>query len=117
MFSIISRSAPATVNNLLFVIICSSQIPESSCKIAGLPFFNSSILSSGNQLLGFHKKPIGILNVDHYYDHFINFIQHMNDGKFLHDKYRNMALISDNPKELLTKFKSYSVPGTKTYNL
>lgn len=67
--------------------------------------------------LGFHKKPIGLLNVDHYYDHFINFIHYMNDRKFLHNKYRNMALISDNPKELLAKFKTYSAPGTKTYNL
>lgn len=67
--------------------------------------------------LGFHQKPIGLLNVDHYYDHFIDFIHYMNERKFLHDQYRNMALTSDNPVKLLEKFKTYSAPGTKTYNL
>lgn len=67
--------------------------------------------------LGFHQKPCGLLNIDHYYDLFIQFINQMNDRKFLHDKYRNMALTSDNPSDLLAKFKSYTAPSIKTYNL
>jgi uncharacterized protein (TIGR00730 family) len=65
--------------------------------------------------LGLHKKPLGILNVEGYYDLLINLFNHMADEKFMHEKYREMTLSDTNPASLLDKFREYEAPAVKTY--
>jgi uncharacterized protein (TIGR00730 family) len=65
--------------------------------------------------IGLHKKPIGILNINRYYDPLIALLNHMNKEKFLQDQYRSMALIDDEPDGLLDQFGDYEAPPVKTY--
>ncbi|KFF18979.1 TIGR00730 family Rossman fold protein [Chryseobacterium sp. JM1] len=60
--------------------------------------------------LGLHKKPIGILNIDGFYDDLIKLIQTMVDKGFLKLVNRDMLLISENIDELLEKMKNYEAP-------
>ena len=60
--------------------------------------------------LGLHKKPIGILNVDGFYDLLLQFIQKMVDNGFLKEINQKMILVSDNAEELLNKMENYTAP-------
>ncbi|WP_282135046.1 TIGR00730 family Rossman fold protein [Seonamhaeicola maritimus] len=60
--------------------------------------------------LGLHKKPIGILNVDGFYDHLINLLDNMVDKELLKKANRDLLLVSDNIEDLLTKMKHYEAP-------
>ncbi|WP_066052752.1 TIGR00730 family Rossman fold protein [Robertmurraya korlensis] len=65
--------------------------------------------------IGLHKKPIGILNINRYYDPLITLLNHMNKEKFLQDQYRSMALINEESAGLLDQFGKYEAPPVKTY--
>jgi uncharacterized protein (TIGR00730 family) len=58
--------------------------------------------------LGLHQKPIGILNINGYYDSLIVFIQNMVDKGLLKEEYQRMILISENIDELLEKMEKYT---------
>ncbi|MFP3833386.1 TIGR00730 family Rossman fold protein [Chryseobacterium sp. SIMBA_028] len=60
--------------------------------------------------LGLHKKPIGVLNIDGFYDDLINLVQNMVDKGFLKQVNRDMLLISENIDDLLEKMKNYEPP-------
>ena len=61
--------------------------------------------------LGLHKKPIGILNINGFYDDLIRLVQTMVDKGFLKQINRDMLLISDNIDELLEKMRNYEAPS------
>lgn len=65
--------------------------------------------------IGLHQKPIGLLNINHYYEPLLSFINHMAKEQFLHEKYRTMALVDTDPKGLLDKFHTYKPPTIKNY--
>ncbi|GAB7388376.1 TIGR00730 family Rossman fold protein [Bacillaceae bacterium] len=65
--------------------------------------------------LGLHQKPIGLLNINRYFDPLIELIHHMSKERFLHEKYRSMALVDVEPSRLLEQFHSYEPPTVKTY--
>lgn len=56
--------------------------------------------------LRLHNKSCGLLNINHYYDPLIASFNHMSNEQFLHEKYRNMALIDSEPKGILDKFNT-----------
>ncbi|MEG0928516.1 TIGR00730 family Rossman fold protein [Chryseobacterium sp.] len=60
--------------------------------------------------LGLHKKPIGVLNIDGFYDDLISLVQNMVDKGFLKQVNRDMLLISENIDDLLEKMKNYEAP-------
>ncbi len=60
--------------------------------------------------LGLHKKPIGILNVDGFYDALIDLIQTMVKKGFLKQVNQEMLLVSDNIDDLLIQMKAYVAP-------
>ncbi|WP_431612067.1 TIGR00730 family Rossman fold protein [Chryseobacterium sp. 'Rf worker isolate 10'] len=60
--------------------------------------------------LGLHKKPIGILNIDGFYDDLIKLVQTMVDKGFLKQINRDMLLISDTIEDLLEKMRNYQAP-------
>jgi uncharacterized protein (TIGR00730 family) len=65
--------------------------------------------------LGLHQKPCGILNIDHYYDLLLSFINYMNTEQFVQDKFRSMVLVESNASDLLEQFNSYVAPPVKTF--
>ena len=60
--------------------------------------------------LGLHKKPIGLLNVQGFYDALTGFIQTMVDRGFLKPENQRMLLVSDDASDLLTQMRAYQPP-------
>ena len=60
--------------------------------------------------LGLHKKPIGILNVNGFYDELISLMETMVIKGFLKKDARKMVLESDNIDDLLEQMKKYQGP-------
>ena len=60
--------------------------------------------------LGLHKKPIGLLNVNGFYDELVRLIKTMVKKKFLKEINRDMLLIDDTIEGLLEKMKNYAAP-------
>ena len=57
--------------------------------------------------LGFHRKPIGLLNVEGYYDHLLAFLQQCVDQQFLKIQHHELLLASTDVKQLLDKLTSF----------
>jgi uncharacterized protein (TIGR00730 family) len=57
--------------------------------------------------LGIHNKPIGILNVDNYYDRLIDFIKHSVEQEFVYKNNLDMILIDTDAKNLIEKMKDF----------
>ncbi|WP_294287405.1 TIGR00730 family Rossman fold protein [uncultured Chryseobacterium sp.] len=60
--------------------------------------------------LGLHQKPIGLLNINGFYDDLIRMVQTMVDKGFLKQINREMLLISDSIEELLEMMRNYKAP-------
>jgi hypothetical protein len=66
------------------------------------------ILTWGQLML--HKKPVGLLNINGFYDPLEILVRKMADEGFLREENRNMLLISDDIENLLNKMESYIAP-------
>ena len=67
--------------------------------------------------LGLQNKPIGILNIDGYYDSLIAFIQTMVTSGFLREVDEQLLIIRDNIDDLLSEMKNYASPPIKNKSL
>jgi uncharacterized protein (TIGR00730 family) len=65
--------------------------------------------------LGMHQKPCGILNINQYYLHLLQFIEHAFAEQFIQTKYRGLLLVDDNPLTLLDKLQTYQPPVIKRW--
>lgn len=61
------------------------------------------------QQLGLHDKPIGILNVNGYYDHILAHIQHMVKEGFLKNFHGDRIMVDENPVQLIAKMKGQKI--------
>ncbi len=61
--------------------------------------------------IGYHSKPVGLLNVAGYYDGLIEFVGKMGDVGFLRAQHRNLLVVDDNLDGLLAKMAAH-VPAT-----
>jgi len=61
--------------------------------------------------LGLHQKPIGLLNVDGFYDHLILFIEHMVKSGLLKKENQDMLLFANDIHELIDKMEAYEAPS------
>lgn len=67
--------------------------------------------------LGFHDKPIGVLNVDGYYDALLAFIQHMVTQGFLKPQQASLLMVEAEASSLLDRFQSFEAqPHDKLLN-
>ena len=57
--------------------------------------------------LGYHSKPVGILNVAGYYDHLIAFNAHMAKVGFVRDAHSGIMIVDDRLDVLLAKMAGY----------
>jgi uncharacterized protein (TIGR00730 family) len=60
--------------------------------------------------LGMHKKPCGILNVEHYFDRLLGFLDLAVAEKFIQAEHRSMILVDESSDALLKKFEDYRPP-------
>ena len=59
--------------------------------------------------LGFHLKPIGLLNINNYFLNLNTFLNHMVKEGFLKQKHKNAILVDDRPADLITKLMNHEV--------
>ena len=64
-------------------------------------------------LLGIHAKPCGFLNVKGYFDPLEAMTRRMAAEGFVAAKYADMLVFTDDPAELLDRFRSYVAPPPK----
>jgi uncharacterized protein (TIGR00730 family) len=60
--------------------------------------------------LGMHAYPIGLLNVNGYFNHLVGFVHHMCNEGFLNAVVRDLILVDDDAVRLLERMKSYQAP-------
>ncbi|EDM37661.1 hypothetical protein PBAL39_14589 [Pedobacter sp. BAL39] len=65
--------------------------------------------------LGLHKKPIGILNINGFYDELLALVETMVRKGFLKDVNQNMLLTSNEIEDLLNKMESYEAPAVSKW--
>ena len=57
--------------------------------------------------LGYHSKPVGLLNIAGYYDHLIAFNTHMAEVGFVRAQHQNIMIVDDTLPGLLAQMESY----------
>lgn len=62
------------------------------------------------QQLGFHKKPVGILNVEGFFDHLLAFFDHATREGFIRPSSRAIIVSARTSAELLDKLAAYEAP-------
>jgi len=64
--------------------------------------------------IGYHAKPVGLLNVAGYYDHLIAFYEKMGEVGFLRQQHRGILLIDETLDGLLAKMADHTPIETIT---
>ncbi|MGA1287777.1 MAG: TIGR00730 family Rossman fold protein [Rubrivivax sp.] len=62
--------------------------------------------------IGYHTRPIGLLNVGGYYDALLNFLQHSVDQGFLAAPQKEVLQVGSDPCELLQRLHQMAAPAT-----
>ena len=57
--------------------------------------------------LGMHEKPIGILNVEGYFDGLAGFLEHAVAERFVREEHREMLIVEDEPAPMLERLKNF----------
>jgi uncharacterized protein (TIGR00730 family) len=60
--------------------------------------------------LGHHAKPVGLLNVEGFFDAFCSFVDHQCSERFMRPEHRDMLIVESNPERLLARFSTYRPP-------
>ena len=66
--------------------------------------------------LGLHRKPIGLLNGQHYYDQLIDFLRHTVAEEFVRETHFKALLIDDDPQRLLSRMQTYQAVPIASVN-
>ena len=61
------------------------------------------------QQLGLHSNPIGLLNINGFYDHLIRHLEHMTEEGFLKSYHRDRIVIDSDPATLLNKMAQQKI--------
>ena len=61
--------------------------------------------------LGRHEKPLGLLNVNGYWDRMLAFLDHMQGEGFVEPKHRTMLACEDSPEAVIAALQGYEHPG------
>ena len=61
--------------------------------------------------LGIHAKPVGVLNVEGYYDGLLRWLSHAVGEGFVRREHLGLLLFADAPGELLDRFAAWTPPA------
>lgn len=61
--------------------------------------------------IGLHNKPIGFLNINGYYELLLSFLNNCSAERFITEDHLQLALIMENPKDLVTQLKGHYEHG------
>ena len=56
--------------------------------------------------LGFHHKPVGLLNIDSYYDTLLRFLDETTDNGFMNKHYRDLIKVEQKPDKLIDSLEA-----------
>lgn len=62
--------------------------------------------------LGYHQKPVGLLNVGGFFNHLVSFVDHSRDERFLRDLHRDALCVDTDLKQLIAKLRAAEAPDT-----
>lgn len=62
--------------------------------------------------LGIHRKPVGLLNVNGFYDPLRQLIDHQIDQGFIQPKYRRLLVIAEEPAALIDGLLRHETPAS-----
>jgi len=62
--------------------------------------------------LGYHQKPVGLLNVAGYYDPLITMLESMEHGGLLKPEHRRLLLVDTGLEPLLARMEAFVAPDT-----
>ena len=62
--------------------------------------------------LGIHSKPMGLLNVNGFFDHLLQMLQYQIAQGFIADRYRSLLVVSDDPAELIDGLLRHETPAS-----
>lgn len=62
--------------------------------------------------LGYHGKPVGLLNVAGFFDGLVTFLDHARDERFLRDLHRDALCVDENLAALIAKMQQVEAPDT-----
>ena len=57
--------------------------------------------------LGIHSRPVGLLNVDGYFDHLLAFLEHASRQGFIKEPHLRMLLVDESPDGLLRQMDRF----------
>lgn len=57
--------------------------------------------------LGFHQKPLGLLNVNGFYDHLLQFLEHAVNSGFLKPEHNSLLIKETDPSLLLSRMTHF----------
>ena len=61
--------------------------------------------------LGFHEKPVGLLNVAGFYDHLLTFLRHTAEEAFLRPEHLDSLLVESDATALLARMSRFRAPS------
>jgi uncharacterized protein (TIGR00730 family) len=61
--------------------------------------------------LGIHRKPIGLLSIDNYFDPLLALLDHGIAQRFIQRDSLNSLMVSDQPESLITSLLEYVPPA------
>jgi len=76
----------------------------------GLGTLDETIEISTWQQLGLHYKPVGLLNINGYFDKFVEFLDHATSEEFIRPASRAILLEDSDPAALIDKLLQYEAP-------
>jgi uncharacterized protein (TIGR00730 family) len=65
--------------------------------------------------LGFHTKPLGILNVGRYYDGLLQFLRQAVDTEFLKPAHLDLLIVETDPALMLERFREFQPPSDRRW--
>ena len=60
--------------------------------------------------IGIHNKPIGLLNINHYFDPLLKLVEHALNEKFIYAEHKILMQHDPDPHKLLEKITSFQIP-------
>ena len=60
--------------------------------------------------LGHHRKPVGLLNANGFFDPLLVFLDRQRSEMFMRQEHRDMLMVESDPARLLDRFEAYEPP-------
>ncbi|SAK63136.1 LOG family protein [Caballeronia hypogeia] len=61
--------------------------------------------------LGYHQKPVGLLDVNGYFDPLMSMLRHTVDEGFMRAQYLDMIQVAAEPQQMIDKLNAYTPPA------